>query len=81
MYLQTTLENAYRTCRVGVNPGLVVAVVKDGQVQFTHALGVKGRDYPIRPVDTNTLFGIGSLSQIFANVLTLMIKDKSDGLR
>ncbi|XP_062602896.1 putative beta-lactamase-like 1 [Saccostrea cucullata] len=84
MYLKTTLENAYRACRAGVNPGLAVAVVKDGQVQFTHALGVKDKAYPMtlaNRVTTNTKFGIGSLSQVFANVLTLTVMNSTERLR
>lgn len=64
-----------------VNPGLAVSVVKDGHVVFTHALGVKDRNVPSMPVTTNTMFGIGALSQAFTNVLTLATMNRSEALR
>lgn len=81
IYLKNTLNNAFQSCRSRVNPGLAVAVVKDGQVVFTHALGVKDRNVPTMPVTTNTMFGLGALSQAFTNVLTLAIVNSSTGLR
>lgn len=81
MYIRTTINNAFMNCRSMVNPGLAVSVVKDGKVVFTHALGVKNRNVPSMPVTTNTMFGIGALSQAFANVLTLATMNRSEKLR
>lgn len=81
MYIRTTINNAFMSCRSMVNPGLAVSVVKDGHVVFTHALGVKDRNVPSMPVTTNTMFGIGALSQAFTNVLTLATMNRSEALR
>ncbi|KAL4218011.1 hypothetical protein ACF0H5_022749 [Mactra antiquata] len=57
------------------NPGLSLAVVKDGKVVLTRGYGHKTLD-KTDPVTENTLFGIASLSKSFA--ATLMLKQIED---
>lgn len=63
-----TLGSAYKKCRQSKNPGMVAFVVKDGQVVFSEAFGVKNLETN-QPMTTSTQFGIGSLTKIFANML------------
>lgn len=63
-----TLGSAYKNCRQAKNPGMVAFVVKDGQVEFSEAFGLKNLETN-QPMTTSTQFGIGSLTKIFANLL------------
>lgn len=63
-----TLGSAYKKCRQGKNPGMVAVVVRDGQVVFSEAFGVKDLETN-QPMTTSTQFGIGSMTKIFANLL------------
>ena len=56
-------------------PGLAVAVVKDGEVIFTKGYGTMtvGMD---KPVDTNTLFMIGSTTKAFISASLAMLVDE-----
>lgn len=67
-HVQNTLRSVFNNCRQHVNPGMAVSVVQDGQVVFSEAFGVKDLETK-EPVTTDTLFGIGSLTKVFANLL------------
>ena len=56
-------------------PGLAAAVVKNGQVVFAHGYGVRelGKD---APVDTHTLFAIGSTTKAMTAALVGMLVDE-----
>jgi CubicO group peptidase (beta-lactamase class C family) len=56
-------------------PGLAVAVVKDGRVVFAHGYGVRevGKS---APVDTHTLFAIGSTTKAMTAALVAMLVDE-----
>ncbi|XP_022334983.1 gigasin-6-like [Crassostrea virginica] len=66
--IRATLTSVYANCRNQKNPGLIVSVVKDGQAVLTEAYGVKDK-ISSEPVTTDTLFGLGGLSALFANML------------
>lgn len=66
--IRATLTSVYANCRNQKNPGLIVSVVKDGQAVLTEAYGVKDK-ISGEPVTTDTLFGLGGLSALFANML------------
>ncbi|XP_061164233.1 gigasin-6-like [Saccostrea echinata] len=66
--IKNTIDEVYVNCRSNKNPGLVVAVVKDGQEVMTESFGVKDK-ISLEPVTKDTLFGLGGLSALFANVL------------
>jgi CubicO group peptidase (beta-lactamase class C family) len=55
-------------------PGLAIAVVKDGQVVFSKGYGVRelGKS---EPVDTRTLFAIGSTTKAMTAALVGMLVD------
>jgi CubicO group peptidase (beta-lactamase class C family) len=55
-------------------PGLAVAVVKDGQVVFAQGFGVRELGKP-QPVDTRTLFAIGSTTKAMTAALVAMLVD------
>jgi CubicO group peptidase (beta-lactamase class C family) len=56
-------------------PGLAVAIVKDGHVVFSHGYGVRelGKS---APVDTHTLFAIGSTTKAMTAALVAMLVDE-----
>lgn len=56
-------------------PGLAVAVVKNGRIVFTKGYGTRtiGKD---GPVDTNTLFMIGSTTKAFTAASLAMLADE-----
>ena len=56
-------------------PGLAVAVVKDGQVVFAQGFGVRELGKPT-PVDTRTLFAIGSTTKAMTAALVGMLVDE-----
>ena len=56
-------------------PGLAVAVVKDGQVVFAQGFGVRELGKP-QPVDTRTLFAIGSTTKAMTAALLAMLVDE-----
>jgi CubicO group peptidase (beta-lactamase class C family) len=56
-------------------PGLAAAVVKDGQVVFAHGYGVRELGKP-GPVDTHTLFAIGSTTKAMTAALLAMLVDE-----
>jgi CubicO group peptidase (beta-lactamase class C family) len=57
-------------------PGLAVTVVKDGQVVFAQGYGVREFGKPA-PVDTHTLFAIGSTTKAMtATLLAMLVDDK-----
>jgi CubicO group peptidase (beta-lactamase class C family) len=66
--IRTTIQDAYKGCRQSKNPGLVVSVVKDGATVLNEAYGVKDK-ISQEAVTTDTLFGLGGLSAIFADIL------------
>jgi len=56
-------------------PGMAIAIVRDGETIYAKGFGVKklgGSD----PVDTQTIFQIGSTSKAFTGVLAGMMKDE-----
>src|SRR6266850_3904883 len=55
-------------------PGLAIAVVKDGQVAFARGYGVRELG-KTAPVDTHTLFGIGSTAKAMTAALVGMLVD------
>lgn len=66
--LDSTLRTTFKSCRWNQNPGMAVTVVKDGKQVFSKAYGHK--DIESRePVTNTTMFGIGSLTKVFANLL------------
>jgi CubicO group peptidase (beta-lactamase class C family) len=56
-------------------PGLAIAVVKDGQVVFSHGYGVRELGKPAA-VDTHTLFAIGSTTKAITAALVGMLVDE-----
>lgn len=66
--IKSTIQEVYKNCRGTKNPGLIVSVVKDGQNVLTEALGVKDK-ISKEAVTTDTLFGLGGISALFANIL------------
>jgi len=66
------VERAVRDWRT---PGLAVAVVKDGEVVFAKGYGVRELGKPA-PVDTQTLFAIGSTTKAMTAVLVGMLVDE-----
>ena len=56
-------------------PGLAIAVVKDGQVVFAQGYGVRELGKP-DPVDTHTLFAIGSTTKAMTAALVAMLVDE-----
>ncbi len=56
-------------------PGLAVVVVKDGQVAFSKGYGVRELGKP-EPVDTHTLFAIGSTTKAMTAALVGMLVDE-----
>jgi len=56
-------------------PGLAIAVVKDGEVVFAHGYGVRESGQPA-PVDTRTLFAIGSTTKAMTAALVGMLVDE-----
>jgi len=56
-------------------PGLAIAVVKDGEVVFAHGYGVRELGKPA-PVDTRTLFAIGSTTKAMTAALVGMLVDE-----
>ena len=56
-------------------PGMAVAVVKDGQVVFSEGLGVRELGKPA-PVDTHTLFAIGSTTKAMTAALMAILVDE-----
>lgn len=66
--LDSTLRTTFKSCRWNQNPSMAVTVVKDGKQVFSQAYGHK--DIESRETVTNTtMFGIGSLTKVFANLL------------
>jgi CubicO group peptidase (beta-lactamase class C family) len=55
-------------------PGLAVTVVKDGQIAFAQGYGVRELGKPA-PVDTHTLFAIGSTTKAMTAALIAMLVD------
>ncbi len=53
-------------------PGMVVGIVKDGQLIFTGGYGVLEEGKPGRP-DANTLYGIASNSKAFTSMIIAML--------
>ena len=56
-------------------PGLAVVVVKDGEVVFAQGFGVRELGKP-QPVDTRTLFAIGSTTKAMTAALVGMLVDE-----
>jgi CubicO group peptidase (beta-lactamase class C family) len=56
-------------------PGLAIAVVKDGQIVFSKGYGVRELGKP-EPVDTHTLFAIGSTTKAMTAALVGMLVDE-----
>lgn len=68
--LDSTLHTTFKACRRHQNPSMAVSVVKDGKTVFSKAYGNKDINMDSRePITTKTLFGIGSLTKVFANLL------------
>lgn len=57
-------------------PGLAIAVIKDGQVVFSKGYGVRELGKPA-PVDTHTLFAIGSTTKAMTAALVGMLVDEN----
>lgn len=66
--VRSTIQEVYKNCRKDKNPGVIVSVVKDGQNVLTEALGVKDK-ISGEAITTDTLFGLGGISALFANIL------------
>ncbi len=56
-------------------PGLAIAIVKDGKVQYTKGFGTKTINKN-HPVDENTLFAIGSISKSFTALSLALLVDE-----
>jgi CubicO group peptidase (beta-lactamase class C family) len=70
--LDSYIANAVKSWRA---PGLAVAVVKDGQVVFANGYGVRELG-KTPPVDTHTLFAIGSTTKAMTAALIAMLVDE-----
>ena len=66
-YLATQVQRAGRV-------GMSVAIVKDGQLVFAKGYGQRSRADK-RPVETNTLFAIGSVSKQFTCAAVLLLAE------
>ena len=56
-------------------PGLAVGVVKDGKLIYAKGYGFRDLEHKL-PVDTNTLFPIGSISKSFTSLAFAMLNDE-----
>jgi CubicO group peptidase (beta-lactamase class C family) len=56
-------------------PGMVIGIVKDGELIFTGSYGVKEVGQPEKP-DVNTLFGIASISKAFTSMVIAMLVEE-----
>ena len=70
--LDTYIAKAVDAWRI---PGLAAAVVKDGRVVFAKGYGVRERGKSA-PVDTHTLFAIGSTTKAMTAALIAMLVDE-----
>jgi CubicO group peptidase (beta-lactamase class C family) len=57
-------------------PGLAIAIVQNGTVAYKKGYGV--RDSSGTPVDTQTLFGVGSTSKAFTSLLLGVLEDERE---
>jgi len=70
--LEAYVANAVKDWRA---PGLAIAIVKDGQVVFAQGYGVRELGKP-DPIDTHTLFAIGSTTKAMTAALVGMLVDE-----
>ncbi len=56
-------------------PGLSIGIIKDGEVEYTRGFGARNLDSNF-PMTTNTLFGIGSISKMFAALAINLLADQ-----
>jgi CubicO group peptidase (beta-lactamase class C family) len=56
-------------------PGLALGVVKDGKLIYAKGYGFRDVEHKL-PVDTNTLFPIGSISKSFTSLAFAMLNDE-----
>ncbi len=56
-------------------PGFAIAIVKDDQIVFSKGYGVSNLDTK-KPVETDTLFAIGSSTKAFTGALVAMLVDQ-----
>jgi CubicO group peptidase (beta-lactamase class C family) len=56
-------------------PGLALGVVKDGKLIYAKGYGFRDLEHKL-PVDTNTLFAIGSISKSFTSLAFAMLNDE-----
>lgn len=66
---------AERTLRLFNVPGLALAIVQDGHTVFERGYGLRDRDRN-RPVDPQTLFGIGSITKSFTAASLALLVDQ-----
>lgn len=69
-----TIRDSF-ACRKN-NPGLSVAIVKDGQIVYANGFGVQSLESK-KPVNKDTLFGIASLTKAFTSTLLAKLTDKN----
>lgn len=67
-----TIRDSF-SCRKN-NPGLSVAIVKDGQIVYANGFGVQSLESR-KPVTKDTLFGIASLTKAFTSTLLAKLTD------
>ena len=72
--LDSYIQNALLAFNV---PGAAVAVLVDGKVAYRNAFGVRGAGRPT-PVDTRTLFMVGSITKSMTSTMTATLVD--DGI-
>ncbi|MBS1101624.1 serine hydrolase [Gluconobacter sp. Dm-62] len=71
--ISTTVERARSAFNV---PGVAVAVVQDGEVVFSQGYGRRAQDTASAPVDSRTLFSIGSNTKEFTVTALAQLVDQ-----
>ncbi|GBR44391.1 serine hydrolase [Gluconobacter roseus] len=71
--ITTTVEHARLAFDV---PGIAVAVVQDGEVVFSRGYGRRAQDSASAPVDTRTMFAIGSNTKEFTATALAQLVDQ-----
>ncbi|MBS0994327.1 serine hydrolase [Gluconobacter cerinus] len=71
-YIDATVEQARKAFDV---PGIAVAVVQDGKIVFNRGYGRRAEDVHSAPVDSSTLFAIGSNTKEFTATALAQLVD------
>lgn len=70
----TEVDALFRAFTDGVQPGVAVAVIRDGEVLFERAYGYADLEKQV-PIDRNTAFRLASASKQFAAMAVMMLAE------